>query len=125
MDLPPIEPMRSYSSVDVLVDVSDPNSGEVIEQRKETVMRSEVLDAASQVRHDTADMYEIENLIEAGIQPQFLNSAYLRATIDDFGSAEKMSTYVENLLQEEEYQASLKKEVTPSPSSSSTPSDGE
>lgn len=54
----------------------------LLREEEQTVIDSEIVTPASQVRKDTADMYSVENLQEAGISPVFLTQPYLRQSFD-------------------------------------------
>ena len=99
----PLPLMTESKSVPVVVDITDPMTGDKLGPRTQNVMRTTKLPEASHVATDTADMYSIENMTKAGITPVVMSSSYIDQRLDKLPEAENLSRNL--LLQVEEAEA--------------------
>lgn len=91
LDVPPL--VDSVTS-EVLVSVTDPNTGEVSE-RKEFVTKTVPQSPADAIRHEDADLYSIENLLASGVSPVTAPiGGFIRNSLDNFDKVENYAAEV-------------------------------
>lgn len=77
-----VAPWVSHTPRKVKVKVMSDDKKTLIREEEQIVVDSEIVTPASQVRKDTAELYSIENMQEAGISPVFLSQPYLCPSFD-------------------------------------------
>lgn len=85
LDVPPL--VDAVTS-EVLVSLTDPNTGEVSE-RKEFVTKCVPQSLTDAIRHEDAELYSIENLLSSGVSPVTAPiGGFVRNPLDNFDKVE-------------------------------------
>lgn len=91
LDVPPL--VDSVTS-EVIVSITDPMSGEVSE-RKEFITKCVPQSPTDALRHEDADLYSIENLLNSGVSPVTAPiGGYIHNSLDNFDKVENYSAEV-------------------------------
>lgn len=89
-----VPPLVDSVTSEVLVSVTDPNTGEVSE-RKEFVTKCVPQSPADAVRKEDAELYSIENLLNSGVSPVTAPiGGFIRNSLDNFGKVENYTAEV-------------------------------
>lgn len=102
-----LPPLQQSTTTQVLVDVTNPVTGESLGSRTEEVETLRTISDADAVRRDTADMYSIETMNKIGIPPVVCNGQYVKQGLDSLDKYENLSA---NLLLQVQRADALKKE---------------
>lgn len=95
LDVPPL--VDSVTS-EVIVSLTDPISGEVSE-RKEFVTKCVPQSAIDAVRHEDADLYSIENLLNSGVSPVTAPiGGFIHNSLDNFDNVENYTAVVSSRI---------------------------
>ena len=95
LDVPPL--VDAVTS-EVIVSVTDPVTGEVSE-RKEFVTKTLPQSPTDALRHEDADLYSIENLLNSGVSPVTAPiGGFIRNSLDNFDKFENYSAEVSSRI---------------------------
>lgn len=95
LDVPPL--VDSVTS-EVIVSVTDPITGEVSE-RKEFITKQVSQSPTDAVRHEDAELYSIENLLNSGVSPVTAPiGGYVRNSLDNFDKVENYTAEVNSRI---------------------------
>lgn len=95
LDIPPL--VDAVTS-EVIVSLTDPVSGEVSE-RKEFVTKCVAQSPVDAVRHEDADLYSIENLLNSGVSPVTAPiGGFIRNSLDNFNEVENYTAEVSSRI---------------------------
>lgn len=95
LDVPPL--VDTITS-EVIVSLTDPNSGEVSE-RKEFVTKCVPQSPTDAVRYEDAELYSIENLLNSGVSPVTAPiGGYIRNSLDNFDRVENYTAEVSSRI---------------------------
>lgn len=97
LDVPPL--VDAVTS-EVIVSLTDPVTGEVTE-RKEFVTKCVPQSPTDAVRHEDAELYSIENLLNAGISPVTAPiGGFIHNSLDNFDEVENYTAEVSSRIDE-------------------------
>ena len=95
LDVPPL--VDSVTS-EVIVSLTDAATGEVTE-RKEFVTKTIAQSSTDAVRHEDADLYSIENLLNSGVSPVTAPiGGFIRNSLDNFDKVENYTAEVSSRI---------------------------
>lgn len=95
LDVPPL--VDSVTS-EVVVSLTDPATGEVSE-RKEFVTKCVPQSPEDAIRHEDAELYSIENLLNSGVSPVTAPiGGFIRNSLDNFDKVENYTAEVSSRI---------------------------
>lgn len=112
LDVPPL--VDSVTS-EVIVSLTDPVSGEVSE-RKEFVTKCVAQSPVDAVRHEDADLYSIENLLNSGVSPVTAPiGGFIRNSLDNFDKVENYTAEINSRIMSIDEQQIINNPEIPEP----------
>lgn len=93
-----VPPLVDAVTNEVIVSLTDPNTGEVSE-RKEFVTKTIPQSPTDAVRHEDAELYSIENLLNSGVSPVTAPiGGFVRNPLDNFNEVENYTAEVSSRI---------------------------
>lgn len=112
LDIPPL--VDAVTS-EVIVSLSDPATGEVSE-RKEFVTKCVAQSPADALRHEDAELYSIENLLNSGVSPVTAPiGGFIRNSLDNFDKVENYTAEINSRIMSIDEQQIINNPEIPEP----------
>lgn len=93
-----VPPLVDSVTSEVIVSLTDPITGDVSE-RKEFITKCVPQSSADAVRHEDAELYSIENLLNSGVSPVTAPiGGFIRNSLDNFDKVENYTAEISSRI---------------------------